>query len=188
MTSLIDHYARASDGFGQRIDAIKPDQWGEPTPCSDWDVRTLVTHVLDEQLWVPPLLAGETIADVGDRFAGDQIGDDAASAWAAARKAVFDASTAPGALEGTVHLSYGDERAEAYLWQVTSDTLIHTWDLARAVGDWERLDPETVDAVTDFLAPQAEAWRSAGLFGAALHVGADADPQAVLLAMTGRGG
>ena len=188
MTSLIDHYIRASDGFAQRVEAVKPDDWGAPTPCSEWDVRTLVAHVLDEQLWIPPLLGGETIEQVGDRFSGDQIGDDAAGSWAQARKGALEAASAAGALDGTVHLSYGDERAEAYVWQVTADTLIHTWDLARAIGDWERLDPETVDAVSEFLAPQAESWRSAGAFGAAVHVGEDADPQAVLLAMTGRGG
>ena len=137
---------------------------------------------------MPPLLGGETVEQVGDRFAGDQLGEDPQTSWARARKEALEAASGAGALAGTVHLSYGDEQAETYVWQVTSDTLIHTWDLARAIGEWERLDPEIVDAVSDFLAPQAESWRAAGAFGAAVHVGENADPQAVLLAMTGRSG
>jgi uncharacterized protein (TIGR03086 family) len=186
MAGIVDYYARALDGFTQRVDATKPDQWGASTPCRDWDVGALVAHVLDEQLWVPPLLAGETVEQVGDRFKGDQRGDDASISWARAAEAALEAASGSTALDGRVQLSYGEERAETYLWQVTSDTLIHTWDLARGIGDSERLDPETVHAVSDFLAPQAESWRAAGAFDAAIPVGASADPQTVLLAMTGR--
>ncbi len=110
-----------------------------------------MNHVLDEQLWIPPLVSGETIAQVGDRFAGDQLGDDAQQAWRAARKLALEAVSAEGALAGTVQLSSGTESTSGYLWQVTADTLIHTWDLARAIGAWERLDPECVDAVAEQL-------------------------------------
>ena len=106
----------------------------------------------------------------------------------AARKLALESLSADGALEGTVELSTGPESTTAYLWQVTADTLVHTWDLARAIGAWERLDPECVDAVTEQLSPQVEAWRAAGVFGAAVEVDEDADPQARLLAMTGRRG
>ncbi len=187
MSTLIDRYVRATDGFAQRLQAIRPDQWNEPTPCTDWDVRALVAHVHDEQLWIPPLLAGETIAGVGDRFAGDQLGDDPVQAWSSARQLALEAASSEASLRGLVHLSYGDEQAETYLWQVTSDSLIHSWDLARAIGAWERLDPDCVDAVTEFLTPQIAGWRNAGAFAAAVAEPADADPQARLLAMTGRG-
>ena len=186
MTSVLELYARASDGFAQRLDAVSPEQWHAATPCADWDVRQLVGHVLDEQLWIAPLVSGETIAEVGDRFEGDQLGDDAAGAWRAARKLALESLSAEDALAGTVQLSSGPDSTTSYLWQVTADTLVHTWDLARAIGAWERLDPECVDAVTEQLAPQVEAWRAAGVFAAAVEVGDDADPQARLLAMTGR--
>src|SRR5205085_7856583 len=61
----------AIDGFGQRLSAVDAGQWSAATPCEDWDVRTLVNHVVGELLWLPPLLEGKTVADVGDRLDGD---------------------------------------------------------------------------------------------------------------------
>ena len=55
--------------FGRLVHRIAADQWGNDTPCSDWDVRALVNHLVNEALWVKPLLDGMTIAEVGDRFA-----------------------------------------------------------------------------------------------------------------------
>ena len=60
--------------------AWAPEQWHDETPCSEWDVRALIHHVFDEQLWTGPLFEGLTIGEVGDRFEGDLMGDDA-STW-----------------------------------------------------------------------------------------------------------
>ncbi len=186
MTTLLDHFARVVDDFGRHLGTVAPEQWTQPTPCVEWDVRQLVAHVVDEQLWVPALLAGESVAEVGDRFAGDQLRDAPDAAWRAAASGALAAASAEDALQRRVHLSYGDEAADTYLWQITADTLIHTWDLARATGSDEALDREATAAVAEFLAPQVEGWRAAGAFAAAVAVPADADPQTRLLALTGR--
>ena len=64
---VLDLYRRALAEFGRRVHAVRPDQWGCPTPCQDWEVRELVNHLVAEQLWVPPLMAGRTVGqgDVG---------------------------------------------------------------------------------------------------------------------------
>jgi uncharacterized protein (TIGR03086 family) len=67
-----------------------------------------------------------------------------------------------------------------------SDNVIHSWDLARGVGADDRLDPELFDFTHAYLAPQIEAWRSAGAVGPALEVPDDASAQTKLLAMMGR--
>src|SRR2546422_7260815 len=109
-------YRRASDRYGSLVDAVGDEQWGQPTPCSEWDVRTLVNHLVNENLWVPPLFEGKTIADVGDRFDGDVLGDDPAAAWSdAASPAVF-AIAGDGAMERIVHLSFGDVPGSEYTW------------------------------------------------------------------------
>src|SRR5512143_1301423 len=118
MSDVLDFYDRAVDGFRRRLTSVTPEQWTAATPCTDWDVRALVGHVLDEHLWVPPLVEGETIESVGDRFAGDQLGDDAVAAWDRATAAVREALRQPGALQRTVHLSFGDFPAEFYAEQV----------------------------------------------------------------------
>jgi uncharacterized protein (TIGR03086 family) len=178
--------AGAIDGFEQRLGAIDAAQWSAATPCDDWDVRTLVNHVVGELLWIPPLLEGRTIAEVGDRFDGDIL---RSNPLVTARSAAADALVAasqPGAHERIVHLSFGDFTGGDYLGQVVSDVIIHSWDLARAIGAEDRLDPALVTFVDEFLSPQIDAWRSAGAFGAAVEVPAGASAQDRLLAQTGR--
>lgn len=185
MADLVELFDRAVGQFGRRLDGIG-DRWHAPTPDTDWDVRALVNHVLGENLWAPPLLEGKTIAEVGDRFDGDQLGDDPAAAWAEAAAASVASVSQDGVLERTVHVSFGDISAREYVSQLVSDHLIHGWDLARALGDDAPLDPELVDFVYDFLGPQVDAWRGAGVFAARVDVPSGADRQSELLAATGR--
>ena len=86
---VIDLHRRTVEVFLERVEAIGDDQWADPTPCADWDVRALVNHVVGEDRWTAPLLGGSTIAEVGDRFDGDLLGaDPAGSANDAAAEAV----------------------------------------------------------------------------------------------------
>lgn len=175
------------DGFTQRVHAVGPQQWANRTPCSDWDIRALVNHLTVEQLWVPPLIAGQTLEQVGDRFEGDQLGADPAATWDQAAAAARATLTAPGAIDRTVHLSYGDRPASAYCEEMTVDLLIHAWDLARGIGADEALDPELVDLVYQRTLPYAERLAESGLFAPPVSVAPDADPQTRLLALFGRG-
>lgn len=179
-------HRRAIAGMTERVHAVRDDQWNSPTPCSDWDLRALVNHVTGENLWTPPLLGGKTIAEVGDAFDGDVLGADPVAAWDASTGPAVDAVTAPGAMERTVHLSYGDERAMEYAGQLFADILIHSWDLARAMGGDERLDPELVAALIPWFAERESLYRGAGAIGPRVEVPADADPQSRLLAGSGR--
>jgi len=185
MGGAIEMHRRSVEDFGQLVMAIGPGDWDRPTPCSDWTVRDLVRHLVYEELWAPPLLEGQTIADVGDRYEGDIVGADPQAAWKEAAAAAL-AAASPEALGRTVHLSYGDVPAQEYLGQLTADHVIHAWDLARGIAADERLDPELVQFVHTAVAPQIEPARSAGMFGPAVEVPADADLQAKLLALTGR--
>lgn len=186
MADLVELYRRAVDAFGGRIQAVGAEQWHLATPCADWDVRQLVNHVLGENAWVVPLLAGGTIDGVGDRLDGDLLGDDPAAAWALTAEAATAAAGEDGVMERVVHVSFGDIPGREYLSQVTTDHVIHSWDLARAVGGDERLDPELVEFARGYLEPQAEQWRAAGAFGAPVGVDRDAGAQVRLLALTGR--
>jgi uncharacterized protein (TIGR03086 family) len=182
---VIELHRRTVEVFLERVDAIADDQWGDPTPCADWDVRALVNHVVGEDRWTAPLLGGSTIAEVGDRFDGDLLGaDPAASASDAAAEAVASVGYhLPTG--GKVHLSYGDEDMAEYLTQLTADHLIHGWDVAVATGGDTSLDPELVAAVGAWFAEREELYRGAGIVGPRVDVTGD-DPQARLLAASGR--
>jgi uncharacterized protein (TIGR03086 family) len=176
----------ATDSFGARVAAVRDDQWRRSTPCAGWDVRTLVNHLVYENLWTPPMLDGRTIAEVGDRFEGDLLGDDPKAAWEDSARQALAAVAAPGALDRTTHLSFGDTPAREYVLQLFADLLIHGWDLARAIGVDERLDPELVDACASWFADREHGYRAAGAVGPRPDVPDGADPQTRLLAMFGR--
>src|SRR5437763_7515909 len=185
MAAAVDMDGRAVEAFGRRGMAVGPDDWARPTPCSEWTVRDLARHLVYEELWAPPLLAGATVAEIGDRFEGDILGADPQAAWKEAAAASVDAAT-PASLAATVHLSFGDFPGQEYLGQLTADHVIHAWDLARGTAGDDRLDAELVQFVHDFMAPQVEQWAAAGVFAPPVDIPADADLQSKLLAMTGR--
>ena len=186
MTELIALFRRAAEGFGRHVHSVLEGQWHDPTPCTDWDVRTLVNHVTVEQLWVPPLAQGSTVADIGARFDGDQLGDDPVAAWDAAVKASLAAFGAPGALDGVVSLSAGEKATAEYCWEMTTDALIHSWDLARGIGADETLDAELADLVYERTLPVAEQLQATGLFAPPVPVADDAPLPTKLLAIFGR--
>ncbi len=141
---LVELHGRCGRRFAALAAGVGPEQWHNDTPCSQWDVRTLVHHLLCEQRWVPPMFEGLTIGQVGGRFDGDLIGGDAA-AWpgllASAMEEAHAAVAQPGALDRTVHLSFGDASGQEYVMQLTADLAIHSWDLARAPDRTTRSTP-----------------------------------------------
>jgi uncharacterized protein (TIGR03086 family) len=180
------HYRRAMDAFGGHVHAVRDDQWGAPTPCSEWDVRALVNHVVGENRWAVPLFAGGTIQEVGDRFDGDLLGSDPVAAWDDSAAAALAAVDDPAAMDRTVHLSFGDFPGREYAMQLMADLLVHGWDLARAIGTDERMDPGLVDVCQDWFSSVAEAYRSVGAVAPPPPVPTGADAQTRLLADFGR--
>jgi uncharacterized protein (TIGR03086 family) len=178
-------YARCSAGFTARVHAVDG-RWSAPTPLPGWDVRELVNHLVNEERWTPPLLGGATIAEVGDRFDGDLLGTDPVAAHEDAAAAALAAVRADGAVEGTVHLSFGDHPAREYALQLAADHLVHTWDLARALGADDTLDPDAVAAVLDWFGDTETIYRDMGVIGPRVAVPAGAGPQAELLGRFGR--
>src|ERR1700752_2141968 len=101
-------YHRTVEFFADRVNAVKEDQWDDPTPCTDWNVRDLVNHVTYENLWTVRLMGGATIEEVGDKFDGDVLGDDPIGAALTAARAAIACVAAQLPAGGTVHLSFGE--------------------------------------------------------------------------------
>ncbi|GAA2907300.1 TIGR03086 family metal-binding protein [Streptosporangium fragile] len=179
-------YRRALEDFGALVHRIGPEQWGNPTPCVDWDVRALVNHVVRENLGAPELLAGRTATEIGDLFEGDLLDDDPIKAFDTSAVAAMHAVSGDGALTCVTHLSFGDVPGREYIAELFADALVHTWDLARAIGADERLDPELVEACTAWFAESENGYRPAEAVGAHQEVPSGTDPQTRLLAFWGR--
>lgn len=180
-----DLHRRAVDEFGARVSAVGSDQWTSPTPCEDWDVRALVNHLVGEDRWTSPLMDGRTIEEVGSRFDGDLLGSDPNTAWTDAAREAVAAVSGPGAMDRTAHLSFGDVPGHEYAMQLFTDHLVHTWDLAHAIGADEKLDPGLVDACAAWFDDHEESYRAAGVIGPSAQP-AGGSAQDALLARFGR--
>jgi uncharacterized protein (TIGR03086 family) len=186
MNDVLTRYEAAVDVFDGVVHQVGDGQWSDPTPCTEWDVRELVNHVVGEQAWVTPLLAGRTVAEVGDALDGDLLGTDPAAAWHHHSGEAHTAFSALGALDRTVHLSYGDDSAVSYCDQLTFDAIVHAWDLARATGADEQLPDDLVGWAIGWVTPVLPMYQAAGIVAPPVEVPADADAQTRLLAMVGR--
>ncbi len=186
VTTTGDLYVRAMEATRAYIDAVQPEQWTGPTPCTEWNVRQIANHLIGENLWAVELLRGSTVAEVGSRLEGDLAGDDSAAAYTASVRSASLACSAPGAMETTCHLSFGDYSGYDYAAQLFMDTLIHGWDIAKATGQNTQLDPELVEACLPIAEQLTNQFRTAGVFGDNLPIDPDADAQTRLLALVGR--
>lgn len=178
-------FTRALEQATETIDQVTPHDFTYPTPNTEWDVHALIAHMLYELSWVPDILQGKTITDVGDVYDGDLIGKDLQTSWQTAAEKAHHALSKinPSVI---VHLSFADVTAEEYLRQVGSDLLIHAWDLGEGIGRRVTFSTEELQAVYDYLQPNAKAWEDAQLFAPPITVPDGADLQTKLLALTGR--
>lgn len=180
-----EFHRRAAEAFATRVRAIRDGQWQLPTPCTEWDVRDLVQHLVYENRWTPPLMGGATLDEVGDRFEGDLLGRDPKNAWEQSMvEAVNAVRDVP--LNRTVHLSYGDVPARHYAFELGTDHLIHAWDLARAIGADETLGDDLAGTLLGVVEPAIDGWQNLGIVAPPVPVAPDADPQTRLIALLGR--
>ena len=179
---------RATSEFEKRLRQVRDDQWDTPTPCEGWTVRDLVQHVVGADVMALRLLAGGTREEGMAAVAGDVLGDDPVAAFVAARDAMVAAFHEEGALERTCAHPIGDIPGIQLFGFRVADHTLHAWDLARAIGADEQLDPELVETVLEGMLPMAGFISELGMFGAGPtgSVGEDAPLQARLLDLAGR--
>jgi len=134
MEQLVERHRRACDAFARVAHAVPDDAWSHPTPCTEWDARALVEHVIGfhEFLLLRPL---------GVRAHRPREGE--AARWDATSTAMFDALEQSDALDRTTELPGGNSNTPRVMLDVlTTDVLVHTWDLARAAGVAAAFDEE----------------------------------------------
>jgi uncharacterized protein (TIGR03086 family) len=184
---LLELFQRAQAQFTDRVDAVAPDQW-EDESLPGWTVADLVAHLVNEALWVPPLLAGEPFDLIDGRFpedTDDLLGEDPFTGWESAADGALAAFAGDDALMRTVHLSRGPTPATEYIVEMTSDLVVHSYDLASATDGDTELDGELVTAALVF-AERLPEDGVPGLFDPPLEISVSAPPLVRLLARYGR--
>ncbi len=149
--AVIDRFLASSQGFGRRLRDLRPGQLAWPTPCTEWTVRELVNHMTRGNLGYADLVRGGTAAQFLRQRDADALGTDPAAAYARSVQACAGAFAAPGALDRVLDYPLGEITGRQALAVRATDSTIHTWDLARAIGADEYLDPGLVAWISDHL-------------------------------------
>jgi uncharacterized protein (TIGR03086 family) len=182
MTDVADRYRRLSEGFTARVEAVPGDdpRWANASPCADWNARDVVAHMLDTH----QLFFGLVDHEVAP---GPTADEDPLRAWAYVRDAMQAALDDPE-IAGREHEGmFGRSRWDASVDRfINTDVLIHTWDLARALGVDDRLDADEVKVAFETARGYGDAARNPQTFGPEVPAPPGADEQDRLLAFVGR--
>ncbi|MGH9118933.1 MAG: TIGR03086 family metal-binding protein [Acidimicrobiales bacterium] len=179
-------HRRALEATGRVVSGIGDEDWDADSPCEGQTVREVLNHLVAGNLWAAEVMAGRTIAEVGDRLDGDLLGVDPKAAYDESAVVAGAAFAGDGAMGRPVAVSYGPVPGEVYARHRFFDVFVHGWDLAKGTGQDTTLDPDLLAACAAAIEPDLDAFRRAGALGQPLPVADDADAQTRFLAQTGR--
>lgn len=182
MSEISRRYRKVSAAFTQRVNEVPAGAWDNPAPCEGWVARDVVGHLVD---WLPGFFFDRWDLEHPERPSVDH---DPAGAWDAVRRTIQVALDDP-AIAAAVRddLPMGPMSFEQAFDMIgTNDIYLHTWDLARAAGLDETLDPDEAHRLLVGMEPLDETLRASGHYGPRVPVPDDADVQTKLIAFIGR--
>ena len=180
MTEIAARYRTLADAFEQRIHDVAPEQWSNQTPGTELTVRDLVGHVVGTH--------GMMLGFIGRSLSSaPTVDDDPVAAFKAARtdmETVLDdpelAGTEYDGMLGRTNISATVDRF------LGLDLVVHGWDLARATGQDEHIEPREVERVWGDVQDLGDNLRQGGVCGPPVEIRDDASQQDRLLAFLGR--
>jgi uncharacterized protein (TIGR03086 family) len=180
MVDVAERYRNVAQAFTTRVTAVHGDTWGQPSPCEGWTARDIVRHMVETSA----MFLGRVNVDVPP---GPSVDDDPMGAWTTARDTVQAALDDPSVAGREFESPMGTMTLEKMVGMFgIGDVLVHTWDLSRAAGLDDRLDPEEVHNLLVVMTPNDAMMRNGTAFGPKVPVPDDADEQTQLIAFTGR--
>ena len=150
VTATSTLHRRALDRVGDLVDRVRPADLDRPSPCTGWDLRKLLGHMVGQNHGFAA--AAESDVDL-DAFADRPPGEDPGREWAESAVRVGDALAAAVAADRSVLLAefaaYGRIPAPVVLGMHLLDTVVHGWDVATALDLQYRPDDELVAATLE---------------------------------------
>ena len=171
---LLDLYRRASEWTSAKVEGAATNLDAR-TPCDEWDVRTLMNHMLETQRYFAGSARGEDASPPGST-PPDTVGDDPVATFHNSREEMLRLYKEPGVIEKT-----GPALGIAF-----ADQLLHGWDLARATGQDATMPDGLAQAAYQMIHGRFTDEQRKGVFKPEVKVGPDASPQEKLLGYTGR--
>jgi len=133
-------HRRAGENAADVIARIPAERLGDPTPCTEWDVRGVINHMVNGNLRFAALIAGEPGPERGE----DALGNDPLAAFRGSVGELCAAFDREGVLDQTFPTPFGEAPGTMLVSMRTCEMSIHTWDLAAATGQPRDLDPDLV--------------------------------------------
>jgi uncharacterized protein (TIGR03086 family) len=181
MTEISDRYRRIAATFTDRVEHVPAGAWDAPAPCEGWVARDVVGHLVD---WLPAFFFEQWDIAAPD---APSVADDPVAAWKAIDETFQRSLDDPDVAGAVRDTRMGPQSFEACFDMIgTNDVFMHTWDLSRATGQDETLDPDEVHAMLVGIEPMDEPMRQSGQYGPRVPVPDDADEQTRLIAFIGR--
>ena len=176
-------YEKAVTNARRLLAAVQAGQWEDPTPCSEWNVRRLVTHMVSGTRNVKSVMDGQGPQNWGDNV----LGDDPLAAFDDARVAAVAALQVTGAMDRMVTTRQGERPAGDYALGQAQEMLVHGWDLAKATGQDTAMDPELLEVEYARALRNRERMRGSTAWGESeVDVPDGADAQTAYLGILGR--
>ncbi|MFI7535380.1 TIGR03086 family metal-binding protein [Streptosporangium sp. NPDC049376] len=159
MSDIATRYRTRADIFAAKIAAVEPGRWSDPSPCEEWTARDVVGHIIDmHAVMLRPL--GRSLSPA------PSVAQDPLAAFTAARADVEALLDDPATAERKVDTPTGNMSVEQHIDQVASaDMVLHGWDLSRATGQDDTIDPAEVEAMWPHAQYIPDEMRIPGAFG-----------------------
>jgi len=190
MPDPVQIYEGAFRGFRKTLAGVRLGQLADPTPCTKWNVKALITHNLKVPGFVQGVFNGDptdTTLEVSDPLPPEGP----VAALDASVAAVVAMVKKPGILQKSLATPFGPMTGGQFLFFPFMDLLIHTWDLAKATGQDDTLDSKLVGVCYSGVLPLGESLSAAPpgeepAFAKPVPVPANASLQDKLIAFLGR--
>jgi uncharacterized protein (TIGR03086 family) len=185
VTDLVKAHDHALELTEAIVTNVRPDQLARPTPCAEFDVRTLLRHMIAGNERFAAVAMGDSIESRPVMSSFD--GDDLAPLYRASATAVSAAWREPGVLDRRVQLPIGEVPGEVALAIHTVETVVHGWDVAKATNQPTEIPPELCAVAWEASKDIGDNLRGAGRpFGPAVPVPPGASDSDRLVAWLGR--
>jgi uncharacterized protein (TIGR03086 family) len=185
---VVATFERVLDTTNDVVERVEPSQLGNPTPCTEWDVRAVINHITGGALMFAECVEEGSVPDsrLGELMGGDNLGDDFKGNYRAASDRARASFAMPGALDKMVKLPFGEMPAGVALNIAIMDVMTHATDIAKATG--QSIDDEEILTIALDVGRQliTDDFRQPGVFDSAQQVGPDASAADKLLAFAGR--
>src|SRR5438067_2249453 len=136
----IDDFDRAAAAVTRIINAVRPEQLGLPTACTEWDVRAVINHLVQGNVRTMSWANGEQPPPESDYLA-----DDFRVAFTESVRKVRVVLGRPDLAERMVEVPFGTVPGALLVHMRINEYIAHAWDIADATGQSTDIEPDLAE-------------------------------------------